>query len=61
MATKKKTPSKKGNLRDLPKSKRELPSDEAKAVKGGDAKPQPKTANPKGGLFEVQDYGFGSN
>jgi hypothetical protein len=35
MATEKKTPSKKGNLRDLPKSKKELTSDQAKAVKGG--------------------------
>jgi hypothetical protein len=35
MATKKMTPSKKGNLRDLPKSRKELPSDQAKGVKGG--------------------------
>jgi hypothetical protein len=35
MATKKKTPSKKGKLRDMPKSKKELPSDQAKGVKGG--------------------------
>jgi hypothetical protein len=35
MATKKKATSKKGNLRDLPKSKKKLTSDQAKAVKGG--------------------------
>jgi hypothetical protein len=35
MATKKTTPSKKGNLRDLPKSKKKLTADQAKAVKGG--------------------------
>jgi hypothetical protein len=35
MATKKKATSKKGNLRDLPKSKKELTNDQAKAVKGG--------------------------
>jgi hypothetical protein len=37
MASKKKTPSKKGKLRDLPKSKKKLTSDQAKAVKGGAA------------------------
>jgi hypothetical protein len=35
MATKKKATTKKGNLRDLPKSKKEMPSDQAKGVKGG--------------------------
>jgi hypothetical protein len=35
MATMKKTTSKKGKLRDLPKSKKELTSDQAKVVKGG--------------------------
>jgi hypothetical protein len=35
MATKKKTPSKKGKIRDLPKSRKTLTSDQAKAVKGG--------------------------
>jgi hypothetical protein len=35
MATKKKTTSKKGKIRDLSKSKKKLNSDQAKAVKGG--------------------------
>jgi hypothetical protein len=39
MATKKKATSKKGKIRDLPKSKKELTSDQAKVVKGGGLKP----------------------
>jgi hypothetical protein len=35
MAIKKKTPSKKGKIRDLPNSRKKLTSDQAKAVKGG--------------------------
>jgi hypothetical protein len=35
MATQKKTTSKKGIIRDLPKAKKELTSDQAKVVKGG--------------------------
>jgi hypothetical protein len=35
MATKKKTTSKKGKIRDLPKAKKVLTSEQAKAVKGG--------------------------
>jgi hypothetical protein len=35
MATKKKAPSKKGKLQDLPKPKKKLTSAQAKEVKGG--------------------------
>jgi hypothetical protein len=35
MATKKMATSKKGKLRDLPKSRKTLTSDQAKVVKGG--------------------------
>jgi hypothetical protein len=35
MATKKKAMSNKGKIRDLPKSKKELPGDQGKEVKGG--------------------------
>jgi hypothetical protein len=35
MATKKKATSKQGKLRDLPKSRKKLTSDQAKVVKGG--------------------------
>jgi hypothetical protein len=35
MATKKKSTSKKGKIKDLPKSRRELTSEQAKVVKGG--------------------------
>jgi hypothetical protein len=35
MATKKNATNKKGKLRNLPRSKKELTSDEAKGVKGG--------------------------
>jgi hypothetical protein len=35
MATEKKGTSKKGKIKDLPKSKRELTSEQAKVVKGG--------------------------
>jgi hypothetical protein len=35
MATKKKATSKKGKIRDLPKLKKKLTSEQAKAVKGG--------------------------
>jgi hypothetical protein len=38
MASKKKTPSKKGKIRNLPKSKKVLTSSQAKAVKGGNRK-----------------------
>jgi hypothetical protein len=35
MATKKKTTSKKGKIRDLPKAKKELTEQQARTVKGG--------------------------
>jgi hypothetical protein len=35
MATKKKATSKKGKIRDLPKSKKQLTEQQARAVKGG--------------------------